>query len=69
MIQPLRRFFGLERQSRNPRGDVRGECRGTGGTKLYARTRARAMSLRRRRFAAARVVGRTILDDRIMAAI
>jgi hypothetical protein len=69
MVQPLRRFFWLERESRNPRGDVRGECRGTGGTKLYARTRARAMSRRRRRFAAARVIGRMILDDRIMAAI
>jgi hypothetical protein len=27
-------------------------CRGTGGTSVYARTRARAVTVRRRRFAA-----------------
>jgi|ERR1700691_4646335 hypothetical protein len=62
MIQP----FGSKHKA-TVRGKISGKaCRGAGGTGVYARTRARAVPLRRRRVTAL-VFDRMILDDRLMS--
>jgi hypothetical protein len=58
----------LKQKSQRPRENFWKACRGASGTSVYARTRARARAvpLRRRRIAAAAVIDRMILGDRVM---
>jgi hypothetical protein len=66
IIQPFDTSFRLETKSQRPRENFWKACRGASGTSVYARPRARAVPLRRRRIAAAAVIDRMILDDRVI---